>query len=148
MSGKNAQTGHESGPGLGTRSPEVPQRVANVGVSETCDYVLSDHDGGNPAIFEFLDRILSSEEKTRRLGYLIQLVILGIIASAGLLFALTNKAPPDIKYSLAGGSALLITCGRMLLNMDSNRRARKAARRARRKLKSSDRGASASTDSE
>jgi hypothetical protein len=147
MPGKIAQTGQEAGSGLGTPSPELSQGQELIGGSEDSDYLLSGSEPRNISILEFLDHILSSEDKTRRLGYLIQQIMLAIIAFAGLVYVIMDRAPVDVKYGVAGGSALLITGGRIILNMNSRRRAAQAGR-PKRKSKSSAREASASIDSE
>jgi hypothetical protein len=88
-------------------------------------YYLVDDDKEDMSWPSLVNRIVSDEEKTRRLGYLLQVLTVGIIALVGLFYVVTYRAPFEVKYGIAGGSMVLISFGRALLHRVSNSRTRK-----------------------
>lgn len=126
MPGKTVRADKDAGAAtsIGVHNQTVSQTP--VEDSDGFELPLSDEGSGKwPLLFGFFERVLSDEDKTRRLGYLMNHAIIGIIALAGLSYIMIDKAPPELKYSIAGASAFLITCGRIVLGVGSRRRSRK-----------------------
>jgi hypothetical protein len=68
-----------------------------------------------PGFFGFLDGVLGSEVKTRRLGYLVRQFAGGIsfilVALAGLGYILAYNAPITTKTGISLGSVVVVTIG-------------------------------------
>jgi|SRR5580658_5166183 hypothetical protein len=68
-----------------------------------------------PGFFGFLDGVLGSEVKTRRLGYLVRQFAGGIsfilVALAGLGYILAYNAPIATKTGISLGSVVVVTVG-------------------------------------
>lgn len=74
------------------------------------------HQGAQPdSLYDFLDGVLSDEDKTRRLGYLMRqaalvtAIVLVAVASAGYIWI--YKASMPVKVGVGGGSTVLIILG-------------------------------------
>jgi hypothetical protein len=68
-----------------------------------------------PGFLGFLDSVLGSEVKTRRLGYLVRQFAGGIsfilVALVGLGYILAYNAPIETKTSISLGSVVMVTIG-------------------------------------
>jgi hypothetical protein len=81
-----------------------------------------------PGFLEFLDIVLGSDVKTRRLGYLVRQfagsISVILVVLVGLTYILVYKAPFEIKTGISLGSVVMVTVGGLGLQ---RRRARQLA---------------------
>jgi hypothetical protein len=81
-----------------------------------------------PGFLGFLGEVLSSEAKTRRLGYLISRTAVAVtcilVPLVALCYIVSFNSPIQVKFAVGLGSALFITAGTVVRRSYKNRRRR------------------------
>jgi hypothetical protein len=82
------------------------------------------------SLYGFLDRVVSDEHKTRRLGYLMRqagfVAVVVLVSLAAVSYIGMYKAPLGMKAGVGGGSALFIMLGGITVRIRRTGRQRRA----------------------